>query len=146
MKDFNTLFPKTIKENIVSSWVNPKIEAVYEPIPKGVTKETRKVLNSFGIKEIYRHQSESINYIYLGNNVVIATGTGSGKSLCYQIPLLDSLINDAESTSLLLFPTKALSADQFSKFSQFIKILDLYCTGGNNKYLIGVYDGDTSKS
>ena len=100
----------------------------------------------FGYDKFRPMQLDVINRVLQKKDSLVLMPTGGGKSLCYQIPLLDSLINDAESTSLLLFPTKALSADQFSKFSQFIKILDLYCTGGNNKYLIGVYDGDTSKS
>ena len=81
----------------------------------------------------WSHQASAIDSLRSKNNTVIATGTASGKSLCYQLPILDSIINTSTSTSLLLFPTKALAQDQLRSMRSWL--------------LPGVkavtYDGDT---
>jgi DEAD/DEAH box helicase domain-containing protein len=146
MKDFNILFPNFIKENITSTWVNPKKEAVYTPFPKCITIKTQEIFNSLGIENLYKHQTQSINKLYSGKNVAIVTGTGSGKSLCYQIPLLDSYIRNPLNTSLLLFPTKALSSDQFSKLNQLSEAVENSNEDESHTFSVGIYDGDTPKS
>jgi DEAD/DEAH box helicase domain-containing protein len=146
MKEITTLFPNSIKKNIVSSWVTPIKEAVHGPVPDFVSNKTQEVIKSLGIEKLYRHQSQSINYTYSGGNVAVVTGTGSGKSLCYQIPLIDSYLINPENTSLLLFPTKALSADQFSKFLQLSNVSNKIFPDKIHPLSIGIYDGDTPKS
>ncbi len=91
------------------------------------------------ITSLYSHQREAIDLIHSGKNVVITTGTASGKSLCYQLPILDGLIKGSHSTALLFFPTKALTYDQLKSFSN----LALECRLPIEQQLIGVYDGDT---
>ncbi|MBT4817504.1 MAG: DEAD/DEAH box helicase, partial [Lentisphaerae bacterium] len=92
---------------------------------------------SQGIERLYTHQAEAIEAARAGENVLIATGTASGKTLCYTVPILESLAADPQARALLLFPTKALCQDQFSKF------LSLLEGAGLSDRLAGVYDGDT---
>lgn len=101
----------------------------------------KNLLNSKGIENIYSHQSLGIKSILIENKHVISTtSTSSGKSLIYQLPILQSLLTNNESTSLLLFPTKALSQDQHRSFMEFLLELPQI-----NKNLISTFDGDTTK-
>lgn len=94
-------------------------------------------LRSRGIGRLYSHQAEAIDRIRAGENVLVVTGTASGKSLCYVVPILEMLLSDPEAKALLLFPTKALSQDQFKGFRA---ALD---AAGMSDVLAGVFDGDT---
>ncbi len=88
-------------------------------------------------EQIYSHQAEAINLLREGRSVVIATGTASGKSLCFQIPIAESVVSGLRSgTSLLLYPTKALAQDQLRAFGE-LNIPDLKAA---------TYDGDASKN
>jgi len=97
----------------------------------------REMLAARGIDRLYSHQARAIDSLRGGKNVVVATGTASGKSLCYQVPLIETLLAAPETRALLLFPTKALAQDQFKAFSA---ALD---AAGAEGVLAGVYDGDT---
>ena len=73
------------------------------------------VLDALGVGSLWSHQAEAINRIRAGESVVITTGTASGKSLCYQAPILDTLsAQGSKATALLVFPTKALARDQLA--------------------------------
>ena len=69
-------------------------------------------LRSFGITDLYAHQAAAIDHLRAGQSVVVATGTASGKSLCYQIPIAEAIASGRPATALALFPTKALAQDQ----------------------------------
>ena len=69
-------------------------------------------LASQGIAELYTHQAQAVDLLSAGTNVVVATGTASGKSLCYQLPIVDAAVRAATDTALLIYPTKALAQDQ----------------------------------
>lgn len=84
---------------------------------------------------LWSHQAEAINHARGGRSVVVATGTASGKSLCYQVPIAEAATGQLPGTSLLVFPTKALAQDQLRAFGQ----LDLGCL------LPATYDGDSSR-
>ncbi|NNE95759.1 MAG: DEAD/DEAH box helicase, partial [Acidimicrobiales bacterium] len=85
---------------------------------------------------LWKHQAEAINLIRHGESVAIATGTASGKSLCYQLPIAESIVSGLRaSTSLLLFPTKALAQDQ-------LRALDNLAVPGLRG---STYDGDTDR-
>ena len=95
------------------------------------------MLESRGIQRLYCHQADALDRVHNGEDVLVVTGTASGKSLCYVVPIIEALIADPDATALLLFPTKALCQDQFRGFSQ---ALD---AAGLSHALAGVYDGDT---
>ena len=93
------------------------------------------VADRLGVAHLWTHQVEAIEHVRLGHNIVIATGTGSGKSLCYQVPLAESLLDPIRpSTALVIGPTKALAHDQ-------IRALTAYDFPGVQA---AVYDGDAS--
>ncbi|ASR39770.1 DEAD/DEAH box helicase [Prauserella marina] len=92
-----------------------------------------EAVRTSGVERPWRHQTEAANLAWNGQDVVIATGTASGKSLCYQLPVLSKLVSDRKATALYLAPTKALGADQLRSVSS----LDL------EGVRPAAYDGDT---
>jgi DEAD/DEAH box helicase domain-containing protein len=97
------------------------------PLPSAVDE-------AFGRPDLWSHQAEAIDLARAGNSVAIATGTASGKSLCFQIPIAESVSGDRPATALMLFPTKALAQDQLRSITAF-DIPGL---------VAGTYDGDNS--
>ncbi|MBD3350396.1 MAG: DEAD/DEAH box helicase, partial [Candidatus Lokiarchaeota archaeon] len=89
--------------------------------------------------QLYSHQTEAIDAILDDKNVIIVTPTASGKSLAYNIPILESVLNDLRSTFLYIFPQKALTQDQYAKLQNHFSDLNL------EQKWIGIYDGDTNK-
>ena len=91
---------------------------------------------------LFSHQHEGIAAALGGANVCVATGTASGKSVCYNAPVLDALLHDTDATALYLFPTKALAQDQIRALRV---MLDGASTYGGETHApeVGVYDGDT---
>lgn len=90
-----------------------------------------------GIARLYVHQAEAIDAARAGEDLLVVTGTASGKSLCYMLPLLECLLAGTGETALLLFPTKALCQDQFQRFREAMVAVGLADT------LAGVIDSDT---
>ncbi len=90
-----------------------------------------------GIGELYIHQYEAIKHTRNGENVVAVTPTASGKTLCYNLPVLQEIVENEESRALYLFPTKALAQDQKSELNEIIEEI-----GINVKCF--TYDGDTA--
>nr|XP_048319853.1 uncharacterized ATP-dependent helicase YprA isoform X1 [Ziziphus jujuba var. spinosa] len=113
-------------------------KANYTEIPKEISQNMISALKDFGVSKLYSHQAESIQASLAGKNVVVATMTSSGKSLCYNLPVLELLSQNLLACALYLFPTKALAQDQLRALLVLTKELD----GSLN---IGVYDGDTPK-
>lgn len=118
-------------ERIVHVETVPARPAVFEPVD--LDPAVAAALGARGIDRLYRHQAAAIRSIRQGNHTVIAAGTASGKSLCYQVPIAEATIEDKAATSLLLFPTKALTRDQFRSLHDF----------GVTEMVPAVYDGDT---
>jgi len=87
---------------------------------------------------LWSHQADAINHILKGRNVVIATSTSSGKSFCYNLPVLSSISKKSDTTALYIFPRKALTQDQYTELIKITENLRL------DKNLVGIYDGDTS--
>lgn len=112
-------------------------DALYVPLPIWLTGKTAALLSDQNIHLLYHHQRKAIEAVYNGENVVISTGTSSGKSLCYQIPLIEMLLSDEKSTAILVFPTKALTQDQYRSLLQLIP---------EKADQIAVYDGDTPRN
>jgi DEAD/DEAH box helicase domain-containing protein len=101
---------------------------------------TAKLLEHNGISRLYKHQSRAIDALKNGHNVLLATPTASGKSLVYQIPILDAIAHDPAASALLVFPFKALARDQERSFHYFP---DCVPPLGSSRTLSEVYDGDT---
>ena len=92
--------------------VLPARAARFADLATPLPDEVRQRLEARGIERLYAHQVDAIDRLRVGASVVVATGTASGKSLCYQIPIVESVVADRRDTALLLFPTKALAHDQ----------------------------------
>ena len=122
---------------ITYSEIQQEKEAVYVPLPEWLNKKTYKLLSDQGIHLLYSHQRKALEAVYNGENTVISTGPSSGKSLCYQIPLIEMLLSDEQSSAILVFPTKALTQDQYRSLTTLFP---------SESEKIAVYDGDTPKS
>lgn len=124
----------------VTGWVEiPEREAKYADFPENMDIRLRKALESRGIHKLYTHQADAIRETQRGKNVVVVTPTASGKTMCYNIPVLDAILKDEESRAIFLFPTKALSQDQTSELHELITL-----AGIDVKTF--TYDGDTPQS
>jgi len=94
----------------------PATEGTFQDIPVFVDTRLRDALRKRGIERLYTHQAEAIEQIESGKNTVIVTPTASGKTLCYNLPVLNLLLRDPETRAMYLFPTKALAEDQLHGF------------------------------
>ncbi|MFZ3070720.1 MAG: DEAD/DEAH box helicase [Anaerolineaceae bacterium] len=106
--------------------------------PENLSSQLVFNLNHQGIQQLYSHQTEAIGHIQNGSNVVISTGTASGKTLCYNLPILDELIKHPQTKALYLFPTKALAQDQLKSLQQLTQT-----SSGKYNPVSAIYDGDT---
>ncbi|MGD9793175.1 MAG: DEAD/DEAH box helicase [Acidimicrobiia bacterium] len=100
------------------------------------------LLDAFGVTELWAHQAAAIDAVRAGQSIVVATGTASGKSLCYQLPIAEAvagLRSPEPATAMLLFPTKALAQDQLRSFAELRRH-----RGGLEAISAATYDGDTS--
>jgi DEAD/DEAH box helicase domain-containing protein len=118
----------------------PAKSADYAPFPDGVDPLVREILRDRGIEQLYTHQAAAIGHALAGRNVVITTPTASGKTLCYNAPVLSAILHDASTRALYLFPTKALAQDQLAELHELSDQLSR-----RTEQSIGVftYDGDT---
>ena len=112
------------------------VEASYGDWSSRLSRKTRERLIELGIDKPYRHQAEAVEAVLEGRDVMITTGTNSGKTLCYNAPALDILLTEPIARVLYLFPTKALAQDQLGKLEQLLP----------TSFRCGTYDGDTPKS
>ncbi len=90
--------------------------ARYSDLPATVDERLRKALAARGIERLYVHQAAAWDRIADGMNVVVVTPTASGKTLCYNLPVLNAVADDPSACALYLFPTKALAVDQLQEF------------------------------
>jgi DEAD/DEAH box helicase domain-containing protein len=116
------------------------VEARYAPFPDQLDHRLIAALKKRGIDQLYSHQAEAIGHALAGRHVVTITPTASGKTLCYNVPVMDAILSDPSTRALYLFPTKALAQDQLAELHQLAELLGV--EGGGD---IGVftYDGDT---
>lgn len=115
----------------------PEREAVYGDFPDGLEPGIAKMLQKRGMKRLYSHQSKAIASALDGRDTVVVTPTASGKSLCYNLPVLDAMYRNA--SALYLFPTKALSQDQTAELNELVGA----APGSDGSWEAQVYDGDT---
>jgi len=114
----------------------PARPADYSPLPDSVHPALRKVLADRGIQQLYSHQAESYEALRRGENIVVVTPTASGKTLCYNLPVLQTLLEEPEARAIYLFPTKALAEDQLHEFHATVEAMG----SGIRAF---TYDGDT---
>ena len=114
----------------------PAREARWAPYPEFLPARLREALKARGIEALYSHQALASQLAHEGKNVVVVTPTASGKTLCYNLPILSELVEHPEARALYLFPTKALSQDQLVELNRWTEKL-------GDAVLTFTYDGDT---
>lgn len=115
----------------------PARQANYVDFPSGLDPRLVSMLNKRGFHKLYSHQERAVDLALKGEHTVIVTPTASGKSLCYNLPVLQSLY--ANQSALFLFPTKALSQDQSAELNHLISL----APQRDASWEAQVYDGDT---
>ena len=105
-------------------------------MPSGVDERLKQALEKHGIARLYTHQAEAFAASQLGKNIVVVTPTASGKTLCYNLPVLNLLLQDSGARAMYLFPTKALAEDQLHEFQTAVDEM-------GSEIRAFTYDGDT---
>lgn len=126
-------------ENVTEWRVLPAREAKYAPFPQELDARIVQVLKARGIERLYTHQRQALDCALAGRDFVVVTPTASGKTLCYNLPVLNAILKDDAARALYLFPTKALSSDQVAELYSMVEAL-----GADIKAF--TYDGDTPAS
>jgi DEAD/DEAH box helicase domain-containing protein len=118
----------------------PAMPAAYTAFPDALDQRLQRALASRGIDALYTHQAEAIAHALAGRHVVTVTPTASGKTLCYNVPILNAIVTDPSTRALCLFPTKALAQDQLAELHQMAELIG---TEGGSEIGVFTYDGDT---
>jgi len=111
----------------------PPRTARYADVDPPLPRVLADALGAQGVDRLYMHQVHALDAVRRGDDVVVVTATASGKTLCYNLPVLEALLTDPRSRALYLFPTKALAQDQADALAEF----------GLPQLVCGTYDGDT---
>jgi DEAD/DEAH box helicase domain-containing protein len=114
----------------------PAREAQWADFPSWVHPELVSAYGAKGIRRLYTHQAAAAEAVHAGKNVVVVTPTASGKTLCYNLPVLNATLENSDSRALYLFPTKALAQDQLAELHDLNQRLE-------NRFGVFTYDGDT---
>jgi len=114
----------------------PAREGEFEPIPGAIAPAIRSMLEARGIPRLYTHQADAIRHCLEGKNVVVVTPTASGKTLCYNLPVLQRITEDPGARAIYMFPTKALAEDQLQELQAAVDAM-----GSDIRAF--TYDGDT---
>ncbi|MET0896080.1 MAG: DEAD/DEAH box helicase [Acidimicrobiia bacterium] len=123
-----------LAERVVFTAREPARDARFAEPTTGLSPELRSCLIRNGITSLWEHQAHAVDLLREGRSVVLTTGTASGKSLAYQLPIVDSVLDGTHDTSLLVFPTKALAQDQLRSLREWLL----------PELVASTYDGDTS--
>jgi DEAD/DEAH box helicase domain-containing protein len=129
----------SIAPNIAAYRELPMRAASFHDYPAGIDARLITALAARRIDRLYSHQRESIDAILQHENVVVVTPTASGKSLCYNLPVLNTILSDDAARAVYLFPTKALSQDQVSELHALVNLLKV-------DIKTYTYDGDTPQT
>lgn len=138
MQELLTMFREDdmYQQNIAYWKTIPPKDAISDPFPLELNDSIQKALLSRGIPSLYSHQKSAFDAAIRGENVVAVTPTASGKTLCYNLPVLQSIATNPNNRALYIFPTKALAQDQKSELNEFIDEMELDIKSYT-------YDGDT---
>jgi DEAD/DEAH box helicase domain-containing protein len=115
-------------------------EARYAPWPEIVDPRLRTALEARGVAQLYTHQAAALAHALAGEHVVVTTPTASGKTLCYNAPVLSTILADAASRAIYLFPTKALAQDQLAELHELTAHVN---EAAGTEIGVFTYDGDT---
>ena len=118
----------------------PFREAAYAELDKPLEAALENCLGEKGFLPLYSHQAEAVNGVRSGKNVMVSTSSASGKTLCYNIPVLEAILAEPRSCALYLFPTKALAQDQLRGLGE------LFCPGLLRLDEFATFDGDTPQA
>jgi DEAD/DEAH box helicase domain-containing protein len=126
----------------VTAWERlPARPAHYADFPTNLDSRLRQALNQLDLAPLFTHQAQAVDAALAGENVVVVTGTASGKSLAYNLPVVQAMLTNPEARALYLFPTKALAQDQAAALSTFLETM-----GVEGSIPVRIYDGDTPRS
>ena len=114
----------------------PAREAQWAEFPAWIRMELAEAYAAKGIRRLYTHQAAAAEAVHAGKNIVVVTPTASGKTLCYNLPILNSILENGDTRALCLFPTKALAQDQLAELYDLNQRLE-------NRFGVYTYDGDT---
>lgn len=129
----------TVSSNVVEWHVDPERPAQYAGFPRDLHPILQQYLVRDGINQLYVHQVDAWEASRNGDHVVVVTGTASGKTLCYNLPILNQVLNSPDDRALYLFPTKALTQDQYHGLEN----ISLALSGADKSIRPAIYDGDT---
>jgi DEAD/DEAH box helicase domain-containing protein len=114
--------------------VRPRVPARYGEPASPLHPSVAARLAAQGVDRLWTHQARAVDLLRTGRSVVVATGTASGKTLCYQLPIVDAITRGETATALLVYPTKALAQDQLRRFREWLV----------PELVAATYDGDTA--
>src|SRR5260221_1930354 len=114
----------------------PAREALWADFPEWVNGDLKAAYGTKGIARLYSHQAASAEAVHSEKNIVIVTPTASGKTLCYNLPVLNAVLENPDTRALYLFPTKALAQDQLAELHDLNTRLA-------DRFGVFTYDGDT---
>jgi DEAD/DEAH box helicase domain-containing protein len=132
--------PDTPDEVVTAVRRLPAVDAAYAPFPDGLDDRLRAAFESRGIRQLYTHQAEAFAHVAAGRHIVVTTPTASGKTLCYNLPVLDRILRQPSTRALYLFPTKALAQDQMAELHELAGAIGEI---GGEPIGVHTYDGDT---
>ncbi|MFA5864297.1 MAG: DEAD/DEAH box helicase [Phycisphaerae bacterium] len=130
------------RDQIVEIRRIPPRPAKIETLEQSLNPHLQNILTMEGIENLYSHQAKSVQFLRQGKNVLVVTGTASGKTLCYNLPIVEHLIRDPKARAMLIFPTKALAQDQLATLNRWIG----YDETLQKNIRVATYDGDTPSS
>ena len=122
-------------EQIVHGEDVPSRDARYGALDHPLGDGLQASLRGAGIDALYTHQADAVNALRRGKNVIVATATASGKSLCYNLPVIEALMRDRTASAMYIFPTKALAQDQRKALSRLMP--------RSSRLRCEIFDGDT---
>ncbi len=114
----------------------PAREAQWAELPSWVNADLAAAYAAKGIRRLYSHQAAAAEAVHSGKNIVVVTPTASGKTLCYNLPVLNAILENSDARALYLFPTKALAQDQLAELHDLCQRLE-------DRFGVFTYDGDT---
>ncbi|GAC1641192.1 MAG: ATP-dependent helicase MrfA [Candidatus Dormibacteraceae bacterium] len=136
MSSFPSFRPADFQGEVTLDYVIPEASPNFAALPRDLRQELVAALAGRGIHRLYTHQAEAYEAVRKGRHLVVVTPTASGKTLCYNLPVLQRMLENPEKRALYLFPTKALAQDQLAELSALKHGLPI-------ELRADTYDGDT---